>query len=321
MALTKLTNSTAQNSGAPSDYLIVHSNLFNPAIDVINGLQAGTQAASVSTLAVASTSAFTGVATFTAGAVFSAANTYKAVTGATALAGGAQAGTAISAEYTNFTTVSTALDSAQLPTAALGKKFVIKNSAAVPMAVFGQTGASIDGQAANASVLVAPNQTKTFYGISSTAWLSDSAGVSVVSPVISQEITLTATEIVGTSAGDLGHASGAICIPGVSSAFALEFVSAILIYDFDTAAYTDGGNDLVVCISGGGATLSGATSAANLIGAAGDKIVSVYPLTAAGNPLSVGTGFNLKSTAWTQPGTAAGVLRCQFQYRIHKTGL
>src|SRR5688500_6373005 len=40
---------------------------------------------------------------------------YAGATGLTALAGGAQAGTAITEEYSNFTTVATAADSAQLP--------------------------------------------------------------------------------------------------------------------------------------------------------------------------------------------------------------
>lgn len=282
--------------------------------DLIDGSISTTNLTLAGTLSVATTSTLTGAVTF--GAI----NTYKGDTGLTALAGGAQAGTALAAEYNNFTTVATALDSAQLPVAVLGKRVTVRNSATKPMAVFGQTGVTIDDGAANDPIVIAPNQTVIFDGISATAWKS-SIGTIKTSQVVSEEVTLTATEIVGNSAGDIGHANGAVLIAGVSSAYTLEFVSAVLIYDFNTAAYTGGGNDLVVCISGGGATLSGATASADLLGAAGDKIVSVYPLTTAGNPLSVGTGLNLKSTAWTQPGTAAGVLRCQVQYRIHKTGL
>jgi hypothetical protein len=263
----------------------------------------------------------TGASTLTGGATFGAANSYYSRTSLTALAGGAQAGTALSSEFNDFTTVATALDSAQLPTAALGAIRIVKNSAAKPMAVFGQTGATIDGNSANASVVVAPNETIIFRGISATAWKTSVGTLNIASGIITEQTTLTATEIVGTAAGDLGHANGAALIAGVSSAYAMEFVSAVLIYDFDTAAYTGGADDLVVCISGGGATLSGATTAANLLGAAGDKIVAVYPLTTAGNPLSVGTGISLKSTAWTQPGTAAGVLRCQVAYRLHRTNL
>jgi len=43
--------------------------------------------------------------------------------------------------------------------------------------------------------------------------------------------TLTATQIVGTAAGDIGNANGAILVAAPSSDYALEFVSAVLIYD------------------------------------------------------------------------------------------
>jgi len=62
---------------------------------------------------------FSGANTFSGSNTFSASNVYYSLTGQTALAGGAQAGTALSAEYMNFTTVATALDSAQLPVARL----------------------------------------------------------------------------------------------------------------------------------------------------------------------------------------------------------
>lgn len=37
-ALLKLNNNTAKTAGSPSDYLTVHSNLFNPVVDVVNNL-------------------------------------------------------------------------------------------------------------------------------------------------------------------------------------------------------------------------------------------------------------------------------------------
>lgn len=133
--------------------------------------------------------------------------------------------------------------------------------------------------------------------------------------------TLTATEIVGTAAGDIGHASGATLVAAPTSAYTLEFVSAVAIYDFNTAAYTGGANDLVVAIGSGGAAISGVCSTANLLGAAGDKIVYFTPLTTAAVPMSVGTAISLRGTAFTQPGTAAGVLRVYTTYRKIATGL
>jgi len=133
--------------------------------------------------------------------------------------------------------------------------------------------------------------------------------------------TLTATEIVGTAAGDIGHASGATLVTNASSAYTLEFVSAVAIYDYATAAYTGGANDLVIAIGSGGAAISGVCSTANLLGAAGDKIVYFTPLTTVAVPMSVGTGISLRGTAFTNPGTAAGVLRVYTTYRVITTGL
>jgi hypothetical protein len=255
---------------------------------------------------------------------FGAQNVYYGRTALTALAGGAQAGTALSSEYNNFTTVATAADSAQLPTATLGLRVVVKNSATskLPMAVFGQTGASIDNGSANASVLIGYNETAVFEAISATAWITRTGAMDIATGIITEERTITATEIVGTSAGDLGHASGVELVAAAGSGYALEFLNAIAIYDFATAAYTGGGDDTSIRLGSGGAAITGIVTSANLLGAAGDKIVRFSPLAAAALPVSVGVGISINSTtAWTQPGTAAGVLRVQTSYRIHKTGL
>jgi len=133
--------------------------------------------------------------------------------------------------------------------------------------------------------------------------------------------TLTATEIVGTAAGDIGHANGATLVTAPTSDYTLEFVSAVAIYDYAGAAYTGGANDLVVAIGSGGAAISGVCSTANLLGAAGDKIVYFTPLTTVAVPMSVGTAISLRGTAYTQPGAAAGVLRVYTTYRKILTGL
>lgn len=133
------------------------------------------------------------------------------------------------------------------------------------------------------------------------------------------EVELTATEIVGTSAGDLGHAAGAVLVAAPGATKTLEFVSAVLIYDYDTAAYTGGGDDLVV--RQGTTTVSAAVAGADLVGASADKIAFVGALSAADIALTANSTLNLASTAWTQPGTAAGVLRVKVAYRVHTTGL
>lgn len=134
------------------------------------------------------------------------------------------------------------------------------------------------------------------------------------------EVELTATEIVGTGAGSLAHANGAILVAAPTSAYALEFVSATLIYDFDTAAYTGGaGDDLVVNI--GSTAVSPAVATADLITAAGDQVVHLRALAAADYDLPVGSSINLTATEVTQPGTAAGVIRAIVTYRQITTNL
>lgn len=132
--------------------------------------------------------------------------------------------------------------------------------------------------------------------------------------------TLTATEIVGTAAGDIGHANGATLVAAPSSDYALEFVSAVLVYDFATAAYTGGADDLVIALGSGGAALTTAITDANLIKAAGDKVLKISAI-ATETPLTVGTAISLRGTAYTNPGTAAGVLRVYTTYRVVTTGL
>lgn len=132
-------------------------------------------------------------------------------------------------------------------------------------------------------------------------------------------VTLTADQIVGNAANDLNHTDGAPLYL-TSSGYVVEFVSAILVYDFDTAAYTGGGNDTVFRV--GTTAVSGAVTSASLLGAAADKIVMVSPLAVAGVALVDGDALNLYSgTIWTQPGTAAGVLRAIVTVRVHATGL
>lgn len=178
---------------------------------------------------------------------------------------------------------------------------------------------AINGLATTATLGATTTTTLTASGL-----VTASAGVSMGTAnatMFTVLTTLTATEIVGTAAGDIGHASGATLVTNASSAYTLEFVSAVAIYDFATAAYTGGANDLVVAIGSGGAAISGVCSTANLLGAAGDKIVYFLPLATAAVPMSVGTGISLRGTAYTQPGTAAGVVRVYTTYRVITTGL
>lgn len=132
--------------------------------------------------------------------------------------------------------------------------------------------------------------------------------------------TIAPADIVGTGAGQLGHAAGVTILGAVGAHNVAELVSFILNYDFITAAYTGGGNITINNIASG-AAITGLVSYANSVGAAADKSVLLVPLSAAATPLVENGGFSLVAAAApTQPGTAAGVIRWVANYRIHATG-
>lgn len=91
-----------------------------------------------------------------------------------ALAGGAQAGTAIKSMINRFITVVTAADSAQLPVSApgIGPITVVNAAAANAMNVFPQVGDAINAIAANGAFSVPAGKTATFTCTSAGRWHS-----------------------------------------------------------------------------------------------------------------------------------------------------
>lgn len=130
------------------------------------------------------------------------------------------------------------------------------------------------------------------------------------------EVSLTKAQILGMFATPVTVLES----PGAGKA--IEFLSAVIINDFATAAYT-GGGDVTINFSGG-AAVSNTVTAANSFGAAGDKVYAVTALdTAGGMNLLVNTPLVITNAvgAFTDPGTAAGVGRVQVRYRVVTTGL
>lgn len=133
------------------------------------------------------------------------------------------------------------------------------------------------------------------------------------------ETIIPSADITATGAGKLGHAQGQAIVSAPGAGKVIELVSAVLVYDYSTAAYGGGGN-VTVNWGGGGAALTGVVSAANSFAAAGDKLVVLYPLTTVGVALVANTALHLvAASAFTQPGTAAGVIRVRTSYRVHTT--
>ena len=161
--------------------------------------------------------------------------------------------------------------------------------------------------------------------VTSTGVNSAVGGTTISTNVVeyTTEVTLSTTEIVGTSAGSLGHADGAILVAAAGAGTALQFVNAVLVYDYDTAAYTGGaGDDLVVNIGSGGAqvSVSGAIATADLITKAGDTVINLSSLTN-DYVMAVNSPINMTATEVTQPGTAAGGIRVLVTYRVVTTNL
>lgn len=135
------------------------------------------------------------------------------------------------------------------------------------------------------------------------------------------EATISAADIVATAAGKLGHAAGYPVVAAPGAGLAIEFLSGVVILDFGVTAYTDGGN-VTFNYSGGGAAVSGAVSAANSVGGSADKTALVLAVAPTNNQLTANAGINLvAATAFTNPGTATGVVRVKVAYRVHVTGL
>ena len=130
------------------------------------------------------------------------------------------------------------------------------------------------------------------------------------------EVAIASANIVGSDAGDIAHTAGAELVAAQGADKVIEFISAVAIYDHDTADYTGGGDDCVVRV--GTTTLTPAIAKADLLGASGDKVTQAPPLTTADIPLTANENLNFfAGTAFTQPGTAAGVLRVKVAYRVH----
>jgi hypothetical protein len=141
---------------------------------------------------------------------------------------------------------------------------------------------------------------------------------SVASGDITAIGTLTAATIVGSSAGTLGHSAGVIVLAAPGTGYVYEFVGGLLAYTFATAAYTGGGNDLNVRI--GTVAQTAAITTAQLLLSASSCVLQLNALATNVVPTS-NTTLNLKATtAYTQPGTAAGTLKYWLTYRSRYVG-
>lgn len=153
--------------------------MYGSANDTINGV-AGATGVSQMPNSVAIYTCYTAGAWFVANlgtGYFGSLETTSVQTGLTAKAGGGQSGaTAITAMNAQFSTVTTAADSAVLPSATglpVGAMLTISviNNGANTMAVFAPNGSTMNGTL-NGSASVTNSVPLIFYAISPTAWVS-----------------------------------------------------------------------------------------------------------------------------------------------------
>lgn len=183
-----------------------------------------------------------------------------------------------------------------------------------------------DSNAANKVPLIiqlAPSQTasaievydssKNFlWGIDATGQKIDNGGATIAQTVT---VSISAANITGTSAGQLGHAAGVVLVADPGAGKAVELVSAVMSFTFGVAQYTGGGN---VSVQQNGSNISGVVSNANSLAAAASDIYQFVMLSTAGNLITVNKGLNLvAASAFTQPGTAAGTVKVFVTYRTH----
>ncbi len=128
------------------------------------------------------------------------------------------------------------------------------------------------------------------------------------------EVSLSRAQLLALNASPVT----VVAAPGAGKV--IEFISAVVISDFDTAAYTGGG---ALTINNSGGALSSTISAANSFGAATDKITQCVCLDTANGLALVDNGaLTIVAAAdFTDPGTAVGVGRVKVAYRVHTTGL
>lgn len=135
------------------------------------------------------------------------------------------------------------------------------------------------------------------------------------------EVTISPENIVGTAAGQLSHADGFELVAAPGPSFALELVWALLVYDYVTSYYGDGGQ-VTINYGAGGRPLTPYVAAADSIGQSADAVACFRPYVDPVDLILSNLGLNLvTSLPFTNAGTAAGVIRVRTRYRLHRLGL
>ncbi len=129
------------------------------------------------------------------------------------------------------------------------------------------------------------------------------------------EVTISAADIVATTAGKFGHANGYPLVADPGAGKIVQLVDAVLSYTHSVAAYEGGGNTTINI--NGGAAVTGVIANSAFAAAAASSITELVPLATVGNVKTANKGLNLvTASAFTQPETAAGTIKAIVHYRV-----
>ena len=139
-------------------------------------------------------------------------------------------------------------------------------------------------------------------------------GVSLQSGVVEKtaKISLTSANLQAM------YATPIEVVAALGTAYAIDFVSAVLVYDATATAYTSGG---VITINYTGGAAVSTNLAATFLTGAGDKVWNMQKLNAAGGytmPVNTGLVITNASGAFA---TGTGVCTLYITYKIYTTGL
>lgn len=176
-------------------------------------------------------------------------------TGLTAFATGGQASaTALTVGYNEVTTVATAGDSVKLPTASVSSVVIVKNEGAASLDVFPFLADTINDQAVNLAVSIAPGGTVVFSAVDSTNWEASNQVVStntISEATVASGVTVDSVLLKDGGVSNSGATMIASFYPQVvQNDIAAGTGGAISVANYLTTINTDAGGDAFTLANG-----------------------------------------------------------------------
>jgi hypothetical protein len=185
-------------------------------------------------------------------------------------------------------------------------------------AAAGINNVSIAGNAIREGVLGISATNAALVECSGNAFYSQSSAEvsgSVGGGLFKASVSITATEIVGNSAGDLNHANGVTLVAAVAGKIIVP-IRVVVNYTYATAAYTGGGAFGVFYGSSSSGSLAGTSNVGSFIFDAAASVIAIIGLGSSGTAAVNTNLIFYAGTAFTQPGTAAGTAVITTYYRL-----